>query len=759
MLNFKFTENGFSFENNLFNSGLLTPYVKFYLTKDASEEISVINGPYTANGSFTTDTFLGKGTCYIFEHTENTHKLTLNYTSVNNSANPTLIIEAIYTNKSDSDVYLNQFGFKHIGNQKFTCYGDADNWYLGYTASLAERLKSFNQIRKEMYEYINMPLPDLSQDEQHTDGRWRIFSEYLPLYPKDDKNGLFLSPIGEATAFVSNECFVDTTENNEGTIKLNSYCDMSNTIVKPGKSRISQKMVIAYGPYDEIAETVYNDLKRTHGSRTEKGAIVGWCSWYDLYSQITEESVTKTVEAINRYKDIIPMDVIQIDDGFQKTVGDWEVNEKFPHGWEPIIAKIKESGATPGIWLAPALIHNSTETFKNHPDWLMRNENNELIGAHGNWGEPSYPLDFSNPEAYDFAINLIKTEYNRGFRYFKFDFNAIYANGRSAFAGDKTSLELYRHVYKGYREIIGEESYLCACSGFCRGTFGFADSSRIGPDSPPDWKTPDVSCISGCIKHVGYYAHANGYFFANDPDVTYLYAKRLTENELLTWHSMVGLHGGSQMISDPLWKKENSDNLRRFEILSPPASEKAVPLHPAVDGDNKRFGFIARRDYGDFAAAMIYNPYADEKIINTEFNKFKKIGEKFHVWSFWDNEYLGVKNYNFAVSLPSHGCKVLRLTSVNEENGICIIGSDLHISMGAAEINDFKVNGSSLEIILNANAGARSGAIYLYCEAEVNSIDYKGINSASFEKNGNILKLNLNGRSRTGEQSIKINLL
>ena len=79
--------------------------------------------------------------------------------------------------------------------------------------------------------------------------------------------------------------------------------------------------------------------------------------------------------------------------------------------------------------------------------------------------------------------------------------------------------------------------------------------------------------------------------------------------------------------------------------------------------------------------------------------------------------------------------------------------------MGAAEIKDFKVNGSSLEIILNANAGARSGSIYLYCEAEVNSIDYKGINSASFEKNGNILKLNLNERSRTGEQSIKINLL
>lgn len=757
MLNYKLTKNGFFFENSFFNSGLIVPYAKLYLTKNADEEITTISGPFSEIENYTTNTFLGKGTCYKFKHDENKHKLTLNYTTVSNNSNTALIIEAIYTNKSDSDVYLNQFGFKHIGNEKFTCYGNADNWYLGYTASLAEKLKSFNQIRKEMYEYINMPLPDLPQDEKHTDGRWRIFSEYMPLYPKDGKNGLFLSPIGEATAFISNECFVDLNENNEGTIKLNSYCDMSNTIVKPGESRVSQKIVIAYGSYDEIAETVYNDLKRTHGSRTEKGAIVGWCSWYDLYSQISEESVTKTVEAINYHKNIIPMDVIQIDDGFQKTVGDWEVNEKFPHGWEPIIAKIKASGATPGIWLAPALVHNSTETFKNHPDWLMRNENNELIGAHGNWGEPSYPLDFSNPEAYDFAMNLIKAEYNRGFRYFKFDFNAIYANGRTSFAGDKTSLELYRHVYKGYRDVIGEDSYLCACSGFCRGTFGFADSSRIGPDSPPSWKTPDISCLSGCIEQVGYSAHANGIFLINDPDVTYLYAPTLKDGELRTWHSMVGLTGGTQMISDPLWKKENSAQLRMMEIISPPAKEKAVPMKPATDKFNRRFGFIAKRPYGNFATCEIYNPYEEKAIINTELDKLLQIGENFHVWSYWDEKYLGVQSYNIPLNLDSHSCKVLRFTPVEPNKATYFIGSNLHISMGAAEIADIKHAENSVSIDLNPNAGAREGSIYIYSNKKVTDVNTIGCELSAFEHNGGIIKVTIKNRARMGTQNVTVN--
>ena len=43
---------------------------------------------------------------------------------------------------------------------------------------------------------------------------------------------------------------------------------------------------------------------------------------------------------------------IQVDDGFQRTTGDWRVNQRFPSGLKSLARMIQESGFIPGIWLA-----------------------------------------------------------------------------------------------------------------------------------------------------------------------------------------------------------------------------------------------------------------------------------------------------------------------------------------------------------------------------------------------------------------------
>ena len=757
-MNFKFDNNSFSFSSERVQSGNLAPYAKLYLSKNADAPEYILGGNFTETEKTIVDTYFGKGELTSYESIDasGTHKLKVDFTVLNpDEFSHSILLDATYTNNSDSDVYLESFGFHHKDGDKLVCKGDADNFYLSYRASLKEKLKSYNQIITEMYEHIHMTVPDLPKDEQHTDGRWRLFTEYLTLYPKDELKGFYISPVGDPVGYINHECFVDTDENDEGYIKLNTFCAMSNVRVKPGASRKAQTIIIANAPHDYIVDKIFSNIAKTHGSRSDKGAVVGWCSWYDLYSQITEESVTKTVEAITKYKDIIPMDYIQIDDGFQVTVGDWRTNSKFPGGWDNILKKIEESGAKPGIWMAPVKVHDSTSLFKEHPEWIMKNEKGDFMGACGNWGDTSYAFDMSNPETFEHVINMVKTEYNRGFRYFKFDFNDIQANGRSSFNPDFTSLELYRYVYENYRKAIGEDSYLCACAGFNRGVLGYADSARIGPDSPPDWKTPDLSCITGCIKHVGYTAFINGYFFANDPDVTYLYTTRLTEDELKTWHSMVGICGGVQFISDPLWKKENGESLRRFEILTPPAPEKAVSIHAAIDNDNKRFGFIAKRPYGNFASMMVYSPFDEEAVIDTELYKLAEIGDKFHVWSFWDEEYLGKLNNNFPLKLDKHSCKLMRFTPIDNEKPQ-LIGSDLHISMGAAEIKDIIYTDTFMEIFFNSNAGARNGSVYIYSDKDVNYISFVGTKNAEVTKKDNIIKITLTERERNVEQSVKL---
>src|SRR5439155_97770 len=61
-------------------------------------------------------------------------------------------------------------------------------------------------------------------------------------------------------------------------------------------------------------------------------APAGWCSWYELFGNVTEADVIANVEFCAANFDRRFFRYIQLDDGYQKATGDGETNDKFPHG-------------------------------------------------------------------------------------------------------------------------------------------------------------------------------------------------------------------------------------------------------------------------------------------------------------------------------------------------------------------------------------------------------------------------------------------
>ena len=100
--------------------------------------------------------------------------------------------------------------------------------------------------------------------------------------------------------------------------------------------------------------------------------VNGWCSWFYTYGDVTEEEVVRNAEFVSRNLKQHGLDYIQIDEGYQRYHGDWEGNEKFPHGMKWLAEKIKSYGLKPGLWLAPYVISEPTEVFQKHPDWLLK---------------------------------------------------------------------------------------------------------------------------------------------------------------------------------------------------------------------------------------------------------------------------------------------------------------------------------------------------------------------------------------------------
>ena len=69
---------------------------------------------------------------------------------------------------------------------------------------------------------------------------------------------------------------------------------------------------------------------------------------------------------------------MQVDDGFYRAFGDWEGNDRFPHGMKWLAEQIRGLGLKPGIWLAPYVITEGTDVHRNHPDWLVHRPDGRL---------------------------------------------------------------------------------------------------------------------------------------------------------------------------------------------------------------------------------------------------------------------------------------------------------------------------------------------------------------------------------------------
>lgn len=175
-------------------------------------------------------------------------------------------------------------------------------------------------------------------------------------------------------------------------------------------------------------------------------------------------------------------------------------------------------------------------------------------------------MNADHPETKKFLFKIISDARERGLGYIKIDFNGI---GSVFVDPGKTRMQVFRELYALYREAAGEEMYILSCLGSpTRGVVGFIDAARIGPDSHP-------ANFDNCLKSVLRFQIFDNVWWQNDPDVAYL-AQKLESRKLgttpqgegmwRTWHSTVGLAGGTAMTSEPLNEADAKKQWRKFDL-------------------------------------------------------------------------------------------------------------------------------------------------------------------------------------------------
>jgi len=466
----------------------------------------------------------------------------------------------------------------------------------------------------------------------------------------------------------------------------------------PGKSVGTDWLGLGFAQLDDDNpfETYLEAVKRENEVRLPKEVPVGWCSWYYYFTNLKAEDIRTNLSQIKTLQDELPLDLIQIDDGFEKAVGDWfEFNEKFPQGVTPLAEEIKDNGFTPGLWLAPFIIQSGAKVRKEHPDWILRNRCGFPVNAGLGWNKLTTALDLTNPAALAYACNVIRTAVQDWrFPYLKLDFLYAAACGGKYQDSTKTRAQVLRMGLEALREAAGEDTTMLACGCPLGSAIGLFETMRISADVGPTWQPeflgiskplcsePNMPCARNAIQNILTRAHLDKYMWVNDPDCLLTRPdSSLTLPEVQSLTSVIALTGGALLLSDnlPALPKERVEIAKLLiPVINAPCKvidlyEKHLPGNLCVD----LYG-----PAGDWKLICLFN-WQDEtqrKVIDLEYWGLDS-RRQYIAREVWTGNIFNLRNGMCFEGIPPHGVRLLAVREFAEDHA-SYIGSSLHISQG-----------------------------------------------------------------------------
>lgn len=476
---------------------------------------------------------------------------------------------------------------------------------------------------------------------------------------------------------------------------------------------------------------------------------VGWCSWYYYFQKISPEIIRTNLRAVQNTQDQFPLDVFQIDDGFEQDVGAWDKFQLiFPDGLKPLSQEIQKAGYQAGVWLAPFIVQRDSELVKNHPEWLLKTKNGQRANSGFVWNNLGYALDLTIPEVEDFVRQTIRRAVlDWQFPYLKLDF--LYAAALECDYSNPiyTRAQVLRKGLQIIREEAGEEAILLGCGVPIGSGIGIFDMMRISADVSPDWapkflglkrifrNEPNMPSAKNAIQNILSRSIMEPHLWVNDPDCLLVREdSNLSLPEVQSLASAISITGGAVLISDDM-SKLSAERLKLAASLLP-----VLPAKPHVrDLFSQNMPSQISQDLqnaqGNWKLIALFNWQDQAADLQLNLKDWGIDKQEMLMREFWSGEIALVhQSYTFK-NVEAHG---VRLVALRPLRPLTYLGSDLHLAQGV-ELKRWQLTDSSLEIGLDLGRKTE-GNIYLWSEKEPLSVQQNGEN-ANWQWKDNILTL------------------
>ena len=335
---------------------------------------------------------------------------------------------------------------------------------------------------------------------------------------------------------------------------LKIICRLEDTILASQTSRVLSPIRLYSDPslallMERYAEDVAEQMVPLIHFKTPPS---GWCSWYHYYGTDDVDDIRKNMEAIQASPLKNRLEVIQIDDGWNRADrntprnwGDWVPGGKYPDGMEVLADEIHANGFQAGLWLAPFSVDAASQLYRDHPDWLVQamgdaGELDPLAAPGGVFG-----LDLTNPEVQQFVRETFRRVFKEwGFDYIKIDFIAHGAIEGHRLDQTKTGIEAFRIGMRIIREEAGSDKFILNCGSPILASVGLCDGMRIGMDVGGRWFAPmnlkewrhGNCCLKAAANSTLWRQWMHRVWWHNDPDCIIL-RNRMTQEEWEAFHN------------------------------------------------------------------------------------------------------------------------------------------------------------------------------------------------------------------------------
>ncbi len=408
-------------------------------------------------------------------------------------------------------------------------------------------------------------------------------------------------------------------------------------------------------PFD-VFQNFAKNIAQDNNLTLKQTPAYHWCSWYETQKEFNETVLNDVLNGLDKITPKIPIQTVQIDDGYFTYYGDWLNFDtvKFPSGFENNVTKIKAAGYRPGVWIGPFMVHEKSDVFKQHPDWILHHPDGKLVLEWENAQEGNvYILDSSNPEAFAYLRSVFKKLKAMGFAYYKTDFmdwglrNSVKYKRHTP---GKTSAQYFNEVLQMIREEIGAESFWLGCIMPFPPAIGYVDAIRNSNDVGTTWS---ADSHGNMIQESMVTQYSNNILWQTDPDVLYMnsFKTMLTPAECNTLALFDGMLGGVTNTSDR-FHNMSKENLMLWRFIEP-SKKHSSAIVPFWDKESALKVLV--RNYEKGAGAVLFTNDKDVAITAT-YSVQQLVGKAekyFFQWQPSISKSVGIKS-ELTVTLQAH---------------------------------------------------------------------------------------------------------